>query len=547
VTETGKAADQGLFARDATGLVREISAPLAVFFNLANAPVGTVLVFSVVIGFGLFAGGNILLGILLSIIGSIPVLTYYAFLTASMPRTGGDYVFTTRFIHPAIGFAANLGFVANNLLGAGVVAVFVGTLGVSPAFSILAKLTGSNAMSQIATWSASPIGSLVLAAISLTVLAALAITGTALTLRVTAVLWIVGLIAILLMFAVLASTSNDSFQKIFNDYVSAQAGSRQNWYQQMITVAAANGYAERDPLLMLWGLLAVGMFGSGWFFWSTYLSGEVKSARSVQRQLRIMLGAQLINGALYLVGTALFIHTFGYTFLGSITYLLLNAPSKVPFFTGSGAHVVLFTGLAAPTVIAVVFCVTFIAWAWLLLPAYFYATIRCAFAWSLDRIIPAKISEVSPRTHTPILLTALVWLISLGCAAFAAYSSTIFTLYAFTFVGTGIYTMLVAGIAAILFPYRSRHTYNASPIAKYRILGAPAIVVAGVIGVIYTIIWCAAYFYFPEFGLHSNDSLLLYVFGGIFVGGLVIYYVSLWVRKSQGIPMDKAFAEIPPE
>jgi basic amino acid/polyamine antiporter, APA family len=543
-------AAKGAFARDATGLVREVSPFQAIFFNLSNAPIGTVLVFSVVVGFSYFRGASILLGILLAMLGTIPVLLYYAWLTASMPRTGGDYVYSSRFIHPAFGFAASVSYAANNFLGAGIVAVFVGIIGVSPACAIIGKLTGAGAFDDISVWAAGETGSFIIAAASLTILALLMIRGTALTLKVTAALWITGLVSLLIMILVLLFTSNGSFQDIFNSYAADESGKNIDWYHRIISLASENGIPEKSGIMALWGLLAVGMFGAGWAFAGTYIGGEMKSARSLRRQVTTMVGGGLVNGLLYLICTALFIYTFGYTFLSSVSYMLFNAPDQVPFFSGNGAHLVLFTGLSAQsTVIATLFGITFIAWSWLLLPAYLMQNMRMAFAWSFDQILPSRLSRVSTRTHTPVLLTVIIWAIAVAMAAVAAFQPTggIFKLYAFTFVGAALSTMFVTGISAIMFPRRAPSVYEGSPISRYKIFGLPAIQVLGVWGVLYTALWVAAYFYFEEFGLHTNQNLLIIVFGGIFVAALVVYFIAVRVRRSQGIPMGLAFSEIPPE
>lgn len=549
-SSAGTPATKGAFARDATGLVREVSPVQAIFFNLSNAPIGTVLVFSVVLGFSYFTGANILLGILIATVCSLPVLLYYAFLTASMPRTGGDYVYSSRFIHPAIGFAASVFYAANNFLGAGVVAVFVGTLGVAPACSIIATLTGDQGFQSVANWASGKTGSFLIATIALTLLAALMIKGTAITLRVTAGIWVVGLVSLLIMMVVLLFTSNHSFQHIFNAYASHQSGKTQDWYHKVIDLAVANGIPHKSALLALWGLVAIGMFGAGWAFSGTYIGGEMKSARSLRRQVMTMVGGGAVNGVLYLVCTALFIYTFGYKFLAAVSYMLANDPSKLPFFGGEGAHVVLFTGLSAEsTAISTIFGVTFIAWSLSLLPLYLMQNMRMSFAWSFDQILPARLSQVNRRTHTPILLTVIIWAIAEIMAAVAASQPTggIFKLYAFTFVGAAMSTMLVTGFSAMLFPRRAPAAYASSPIARYKLFGKPLIIILGGFGVLYTALWCAAYFYFPEFGLHTNQGLLMEVFGGIFITSILVYYISVRVRKSQGIPMGLAFSEIPPE
>ncbi len=199
-TGTGRPAPESskVFARDATGLVREVSPFLASVFNFSNAPVGLVLVYSAIIGFGFFAGGNILLGILIAIIGSIPVLLNYAFLTSSMPRSGGDYVYVSRLVSPSIGFAANFGLSMVQIVGTGAVAVFFSLTGVVPGFAVLAEITGVDWFNSAANWAAGKNGSFIIAVVVLSLLALLLARGTAKALRFNSVVWMVGLFSLLL-------------------------------------------------------------------------------------------------------------------------------------------------------------------------------------------------------------------------------------------------------------------------------------------------------------------------------------------------------------
>src|ERR1700736_2674005 len=101
------AAPQKLFTRQASGLVREVSVTNALFFNTA-AFVGAGLVWYPVfyalpfipVGVAVFTT----YGWAAIIVGAAAVLLalIFASLTSVMPRSGGDYVFTTRLI-PGIG------------------------------------------------------------------------------------------------------------------------------------------------------------------------------------------------------------------------------------------------------------------------------------------------------------------------------------------------------------------------------------------------------------------------------------------------------------
>src|SRR3954463_16329460 len=93
-TET--AAQPDLFVRNATGLVREVKPWQAWAINfITGAPV-------FVIGIGLFGalsgfpGGSFPLAVILTIPLALSVVYTFGFLTAAIPRSGGDYVLVSR-------------------------------------------------------------------------------------------------------------------------------------------------------------------------------------------------------------------------------------------------------------------------------------------------------------------------------------------------------------------------------------------------------------------------------------------------------------------
>jgi hypothetical protein len=83
------------------------------------------------------------------------------------------------------------------------------------------------------------------------------------------------------------------------------------------------------------------------------------------------------------------------------------------------------------------------------------------------------------------------------------------------------------------------------PISKVKVLGAPALVVTGIVGFLYTTFWCLAYWRFSdEFGM--TTWLAITVFSP-FVIGIGIYFAARAYRRANGIPIDLAFKQIPPE
>lgn len=98
----------GLFVRQASGLVRDVSMTQALFFNIA-AFVGTAVGWAIAfyalypewqeLGISAYAWMALLTGVACYFLGII-----FASLTTAIPRSGGDYVFTSRIIGPLWGW-----------------------------------------------------------------------------------------------------------------------------------------------------------------------------------------------------------------------------------------------------------------------------------------------------------------------------------------------------------------------------------------------------------------------------------------------------------
>lgn len=115
------------FVREATGLVREISGFRAFVLNLMFTTAGAMLIF-LVIGQGLFPGAYLPVSCLLGLIPALVVAYMYAQFSAAFPRSGGDYVFVGRVLHPSIGFMVNFVMTIINISSIGVEAVWITTM-----------------------------------------------------------------------------------------------------------------------------------------------------------------------------------------------------------------------------------------------------------------------------------------------------------------------------------------------------------------------------------------------------------------------------------
>ena len=88
---------------------------------------------------------------------------------------------------------------------------------------------------------------------------------------------------------------------------------------------------------------------------------------------------------------------------------------------------------------------------------------------------------MEPRTRTPI--NALLLMVIPSLIIGALYAWNVFSFQTLTLCSTLVIAVTYLGstVAAILLPFIKKDLYEASPIAKYKVLGIPLITVAGVI------------------------------------------------------------------
>ena len=109
-TTSGSQPAPALFTRKATGLVREARTTDALFYNVMWASVALAFAFYwLLYGFA-YQGSNAWVAFLIAACLGVPGAFLYAMLARIMPRTGGDYVFNSRSLHPSIGFAGNFSY-----------------------------------------------------------------------------------------------------------------------------------------------------------------------------------------------------------------------------------------------------------------------------------------------------------------------------------------------------------------------------------------------------------------------------------------------------
>src|SRR5579872_1964242 len=230
-------------------------------------------------------------------------------------------------------------------------------------------------------------------------------------------------------------------------------------------------------------------------WWSVYIAGELKSAGKLRRQLSVMLGALVWDSVFMIIGVLLLYHSASEQFIASV-----NALAGTPGYTlPVQPYYNLMASIAANnSLFALLIAISFIFWN---LPAMFpntFMPVRTIFAWSFDRILPSKLSEVSERTHAPIPAIIVASVIVTAILAWSVLSSSFATLLSMG-VLAGVVTILSVSVAAISFPFRRPELYRNSP-ANISILGIPVLIIVAVLSMVVIIGLAYVVLSYPQLG-----------------------------------------------
>jgi basic amino acid/polyamine antiporter, APA family len=177
-------------------------------------------------------------------------------------------------------------------------------------------------------------------------------------------------------------------------------------YQAVMAAATKTGYQILPSAIFLNTFSAViyAFQSYNGFQNSGYFSGEIKQASS--SVFRAMLSALIFGAIGFSLGMIAIYHYYGQDFIGALATNGLAFPNaNLPF-----PAVMPALGLFVTTnpVIHMIIALTFLAAIfWIQPPAVLIGT-RNLFAWSFDRVLPGKLSEVNDRLHSPVIATIIV-------------------------------------------------------------------------------------------------------------------------------------------
>jgi amino acid transporter len=566
-------AGRKLFTRQSSGLLREVSVTNALFFNaaafmgtgvgwyatfysLAFVPIG-------IAGFTTYGWAAVIVGVAGVLLGLI-----FASLTTVMPRSGGDYVFTSRFVPkvgPFLGWLESFTLVfASIAIVAFEVPVVLRTIQISG--RIIGIGTGSGFFEDANGWYAQGgvitgwpgfIASLVVIALIFWVV----IQPTRRLHRIVTALAAIAIGSAILMF--IAGTifiHRSSFEANLPTYADGVT------IDQLRTAASDNGvlgsgvqvFNSLFPFVL--GIVLLNYIG---FQYSAYIAGEVRG--NIRRGILIaMMGALVIA----VLTNSVFVDVlsrklglpgqlgWGVLFWSGDPATPLGQPNTLP----------LTATIASPGLWPIWLLVSLggVVSPFVLCPAYLAFISRVGLAWSLDRQVPEWFGKVNERLRAPVnmILTALGVVTILAILQnFALLPENIAPGGKLNLVATLWFSILMAmltwimpGVNAIVAPYtRPDLVGNAPWRAALPVLGAVWLVFSAVI------YWFAGIKPIgdairlaiePGSGEtllgYLNRSGISFTIGAIVIA-VVIFIIMAARNRAAGVDTAMMYRQIPPE
>jgi amino acid transporter len=538
---SGKApAGQGLFTRQSSGLVRELGIPAATAISLASvAVVNTFINFNA--GLTAFNMADMTLPLILGAGIWLVAMFAYKYLLEAIPRAGGEYVYVSRIISPALGA----------VFGIGICIAFTYILAANANFTAqyfpflltsLGAAFGSSSISDAANQVTSHTAIATISVVMLLVVGAASWVSLRRIAQVILALVIVQLIAFLVLGWLLITHSHSDFITAFGQFSGHPTA-----YNDILTAAAKDNIPLGVSISASLTAVPFMVLNYNGVLYSYYVGGELK------RPGRTYIYASVISIVLLIVVWLgvwlLMLNTVGLDFMQSQAKLGAGDPTAYGAITtlqssagGLGYGLVLsgdpiskiLIGIAVPS-------------AELAVDLAFVAVItRVLFALAFDRLLPIGLAKVSERGAVPtngIIVAVAGGIVFALLAAYLNLANIVANLALFVAL-----IILAGGVAATALPFR-RPDLILKPGAKDlpRIAGIPIPALWGAATSVLALIVVFLIIAHPEvFGAFTVSSVVTLVL--VLGAGPVIYLIARQMRLRQSsIDLRLAMRELPPE
>jgi len=535
--------EEKLFARKASGLIREANTTQATLFNISNI-MGSKFAWSVAY-LGLFPAGLImgwspyLWGVLLFGLANYIIGILYIQITTPMPRSGADYVIPARLMGPFWGWI-NSWMILWSWTPVWSWMAWVTIRNIKQLVDILriAGVTTASVPWLLDTPTAAWLGSVILIAGMLIVMMP-----PRRYYRIIAALGILSIISLLIIAFGTAVVSQSALAQNMKALMGVSPS-------ELIATAVKDGYdpAGRFDMTTAAGMAGYILFVIGGYQYSASISGELRG--DVKKSLTIsILGSLTFFMIFSLIFIWFVLAQFGYDFSVGWSYLFWSARSDAPL--SLPPINALLTTIAAPSLwpLWLIAAVAAIIGVWLVIPASMLYINRLALAWGIDRLTPKSLSDVHPKFRQPMKLVILEGIIAVIFYLLLVFAPD-FNPVNYAWWNTLMFmpSYLFPAICALLLPRRRPDLLKAVPwrswlaplAVLWLVIIVPFYIFAGVIGSVPPMApGLSVWEYAISTGLTATAVTIII--------GIIIYLIVRSYNLRRGIDFNQIFKLIPPE
>jgi amino acid transporter len=458
-----------LFVRKASGLVRSWSVFDA--FIYATFSINLITLGLFIFSYAYYFEGNLAVAVVIGGLFTIFEVIVYASLISAMPRAGGDYVWQSRILGRALGFIlAVTGWWF-------ILWLWVPLYGQMLMYEVFTPLLAIAGAKDTALWMSGQTGLLTGSLILCVLVFVYIAVGMKWYARVQKACFWGGMVGLVLVFALLGFGTNETFVANLNSITPAMFGTEQvDLYQATLEAGEAAGTvsAPLGSLVLGASMLLVPLitFQNLWPNWGSTLYGEVRGASDYKRNFWGMAAGIIVTAVLALIFFALIGKTLGWDFYNkangafwNYTWGYTDQAPPLPFWP----YPVLFAAMLTKSpllqfLVVLLMSLWWFGWS----GTVFLSSTRVIFAAAFDRMLPEWVSNVEPRTRTPI--NALLLMVIPGMIVATLYAFNIFNFQSLALDSTLVIAVTFFGstVAAILLPWKLKDVFEGSPIAKFK-------------------------------------------------------------------------------
>lgn len=531
-----------LYTRQASGLVRNLNT--TTLFGLAlGAMLPTSFYYLAGGSITLYPGSDFAVPLLLGGLFAGLLMVPYHQLVAAFPRSGGDYVFASRIFGPLVG-----AFVGGCVLGVFLLLlVALGSYLYSAWLPVALQMMGlAFAKSTFNGWANDVAngGHTTKFLVSLGFLLLVMLASMLPARRAFAVVFwsfalcTLGGVLLLIQFLI---HSNADLQHAFNSYSGGT-----NAYGHVLAAAQKASVPSKIVTSAVIAAIPLGIFNFTGLTFGAYNAGEIKSANKTFRNASF--AAVAFVTILVVVSYIAMRHFVSYRFLAGASGLNTADPATYAKYSSAPTSFggVFYGALTADPFTQVVVALSFLSGLFSAALATFLPASRLLFAFSFDRLLPSKMADVNQRLASPVNALVVVLILAVGLSALAVYTT------ALTVVANALLVFCVfwftTSLAAALLPYLRPQLYASSPkMVSGRIGPVPMITIIGGLSALITAFMFVIVAKDHRLsGGYPSQSIIALAIIGLF--GPVIYVIAKFrLRQSEGIDLDLAMRELPPE